>query len=208
MDPLGVYQALLDAGVVEERGDSVELTDSFAAAVEERRLDADRAEGPNGDSTFEDDRLSAVASAIDEFIDLDDGQNARILPTLVSIHHPPERSEGAPDGFLPLRGEFLRPIVTAFPAAIVYVWRDDCDPCDVMSARLGDVADSAPEGLLLISVYGPSNARRLYEEFRVRGAPTTLFVKRGDVDSRLLGSKPASTLETELGMIRSAIPIE
>ena len=85
--------------------------------------------------------------------------------------------------------------------AVVYVWQEDCEPCDLVRQTLEDLLD-APEDIALFAVYGPDWAELLYEEFDVAGAPTTLFVLDGEVDSRLNGPHYPESYEGELETLR------
>ena len=122
----------------------------------------------------------------------------RVIVVLEQVERGLPRSEGAPDGFLPVHADQLWPYLSVIDRAVVYVWRDDCRPCETVQEQLDALfADGSPD-IALLSVYGPAGADILFEEFDVIGAPATLFVRDGTVKSRLYSETYAEILTHEL----------
>jgi hypothetical protein len=63
--------------------------------------------------------------------------------------------------------------------------------------------DGWPDEVARLSLFGPDAVETLRERFDVTGAPTTLFVKDGAVDSRLLGSHHQEAIVSELTHLTS-----
>lgn len=131
----------------------------------------------------------------------DEADGIAIMALLDQFTDPPA-DEGGPSAFLPVRGQRLPFLLPGYDAAIVYIWRDDCPPCDVMKGHFESLFESPPSDLFLVSVYGPQCPVLLDERFDVVGAPTTLFVRDGAVDSRYFGAKDRQVIESEIETVR------
>ena len=114
--------------------------------------------------------------------------------------------EGSPDPFVPVRGPSLPVLLPLYERAIVYTWREECPPCDVMREAFEAVLEEPPADIALFSVYGPDNAELLHEHYDVVGGPTTLFCYRGSVDARLAGAYAEQIVESEVRKLREVDP--
>lgn len=197
---------------VERDGDDVHLTESYLAAVEqtERQPAADiTAALADIRADVDHERLAAIADDDPEFAarylvlaerlsDLTPSEMLRAAMVLDQLEDPP-RSDGVPDSCLAVRGERLQTFLQFGQPTLIYVWREDCEPCDVVRDELDDL--SPDEDIARFAVYGPANAALLYEEYDVSGAPTLLFARQGRVTSRLLGSQHGVAIEAELSRL-------
>lgn len=202
MDSPKLYQTLVDVGIFAE-DEKVVLTEEFSQTISTKQSEVDTRLKQDLEFKSKDGNIDSYIQALDEFIDISTIPYIGILPIILSIHQPPPHTEGTPEKFLPLQGKFIKSVVANLQTAIVYIWQDNCDPCEEMRMKLTDVVSDVSDEIVLLSVYGPANAQRLYDDFAVKGAPTTLFVKCGTVSSRLLGSNATSTVRNELKIIRS-----
>lgn len=107
-------------------------------------------------------------------------------------------TDGTPDAFLSVDGNRLPFLLSVYDRAIVYIWRNDCPPCDIMRDEFNEIFTSPPDDLALLSVYGPDCAKLLQEEYGVTGGPVTLFTLHGRVDARLNGAQYPEVIETEI----------
>lgn len=217
-----IFDRLIEAGLIEPVAASgLRLTDEFA-----RRLDRRTASLEEADT---DERLAALTEAsgdADEaaaLLELDresDGLAAeylvvseldglshrgRILAVALvgSLGAPRPPNDGAPASFLPVDGHRLPFLVRAFERVIVYVWREDCPPCDLMQEDLAAVVDDGLEDVALFAVYGPDSMDVLAERYRVTGAPMTLFYLDGSVDARLRGANYQRVIRKEIEKLRA-----
>lgn len=214
---------LVDAGVLvaAEDGETFSLSERF---VDERREAKGRFESAGEAERAEllADALDveAVPEALERVLDspavladyetvaaflpgLEHAKRVGVLNVLGGLRRSRPPDEGAPEAFLPVHGDRLPALVRLQRAAVVYVWREDCDPCDLVREDLEEIFDDRPpEDLMLYAVYGPEWAEELHDAFDVGGAPTTLFVRDGEVDARLLGAHPRTALENEVGILR------
>jgi thiol-disulfide isomerase/thioredoxin len=142
--------------------------------------------------------LASEIHALIEFLpdaDIDDVVEFIHLSSQLDSKRGP--SEGAPDGFLPIPVRYLRPLVACHHKTIVYVWRDECHPCDEMRRKLEIEVTPELNGLALFAVFGPEDPERLREEYQIVGGPALLFFLDGKVDARLYGNQPVAALEME-----------
>jgi len=225
MDRERIVQELIDSCVLEviNRGDLLVLTDDFVTDIQEYRTrfeslprDAIRAEmlQPDGDeydlnAVFEgfSDDMSVLAEyhALSECTDeLTQSERLQVLQVLDQFRET-SSTDGVPDGFIPVQGNRLSSLVKLTPAALVYVWRHDCEPCELVKEDLEVLIETPLEDIALFAVYGPKWASELRGVFDVIGAPTVLFFLDGKVDTRLQGPNPRRALETEIDIIKSSV---
>lgn len=212
---------LLADGVLVETDTDGELAfardflDSVAERTEQVRRDAWLDAGLTRTATYQ-DTFAAVAEdsprllgtywALDDALaDVSFAELLRVLVVVDQFMHPPEKTAGGPDGFLSVRGDRVAGLSRFVRHGAVYVWRKDCDPCDVMAEQFDELAADLTEDAVLLSTYGPEWARELNDAFAVAGAPTTLFLKNGTVDSRLVGPYESHIIAAELKTTAKAI---
>lgn len=155
-----------------------------------------------GDTT----EIIAEYFALSEIEDLSHQAKLRSLTVFDSFHDDPPPTEGSPDAFFPVNPERIPFLVNFYNRAIVYVWKHDCSPCDLMREDFNDVFPEVPDDIALFSVYGPDAPRFLYDEYSVDGAPTTLFFLHGTVDSRLRGAFYKRVIKKETEKLRDLDP--
>lgn len=220
MDPESLLATLIEDGVLEDAGgETLELTAEFRDRVAERRAALTSLDGTERANELEE----SVGATAAEFLasDVDDPaflarcwalSNATALTgaELVRVGLVLDRfldaveTDGAPDAFLPVRGDRLSAALALHPAAIVYVWRHDCPACDTMRESLDEVYPEPPAEISLFAVYGPEWPELLEDEYGVVGGPTTLFVLDGAVDSRLHGAHAPDVVESEADIVIEA----
>jgi len=218
MDPEEIVDRLVAAGVFEPVGDELRLGDAFRSDVEtltetlaeggaRERIDAvgtdpsvreELLAAADGDPQF----LASYLALAERLADLSHRRRLRVAVVADGLSAEP-RSDGAPDRFLPVDGEKLGTVASLYDRCLVYVWREDCPPCETVRADLEAIfADGPPDDLVLLSVYGPAAAETLSEEFGVVGGPTALFLLNGAVDARLRGENHREVLEREIETLR------
>lgn len=224
MSPADVVGRLIDTGVLAETGpdDELLLTNAHIEAIEGwrtrlGRMDEDARDGAIAsavDAPEMADRLGTVARFdlvfVSKYLALRDAaddfppdQLVSVLLVLRQLEDPPP-DRGAPDAAFPIRGKQVRTYTELCERTVVYVWRDDCDPCDLMRAELDEAFADGVDDVLLFAVYGSACSRLLREEYDIAGGPTTLFMRGGTVASRLLGAYHRSVIEQELDILREA----
>ncbi|MDG5821395.1 hypothetical protein [Natronococcus sp. A-GB7] len=217
----GIEQ-LIERDVFERACDQqLRLTDSFGSTVDTYRKCLDAADNDEMEATIEtvvDDGETAVQlctrteydpDLLSRFVAIRErGTELTVTETvLVAIITeqledgvPPEH--GAPDGFVPVTGPGLMKLVETCERCLVYIWRDECDPCkDVRSDLEAIVAEEPPTETIPLAVYGPDCGRLLRTEYDVVGAPTVLCTADGSIETRLVGPTAREKLATELRLI-------
>lgn len=212
---------LLEAGIFEQSEDGeLRPTEAFR-----RNRETHRAEVASLDEDAFDEELSAFASA-DGATPSDVGVEAlgdakavfdasesldreRSLLAAVALQRieTTDAGSGVPDGFVELDGEEIDGFMQTNPAAVLYFWREDCDPCDgvcdILEALLAE--GEIPESVGLGAVYGPDCAELARERYQVAVAPTTLFCVDGRIDSRIVGGSEYGVIRTEIRTIAGSI---
>lgn len=146
----------------------------------------------------EQERILAEYLTFADIDGLSHAERLRMMSTLDMLLPSSSPTDGTPDAFLPVDGNRLPLLLSVYDRAIVYIWREDCPPCDVMRDEFNEIFPSPPDDLALLSVYGPDCAKLLQEEYGVTGGPVTLFVLHGKVDARLNGAQYREVIETEI----------
>jgi thiol-disulfide isomerase/thioredoxin len=214
-----MLEPLLEVGILEEKPgqERIGLTDSFIESVQ--RFESAEAPSytpspvvaeffeesnrPSSDEAFDFESIYSMCKSVDEFVDLESTDELIRTVFVLDTIRSNTRDEGAPDGFQATSGNALAAFIEWYPQAIIYVWREDCPPCDAMEKALSATVADSGQDVGLFAVYGPSSADVLSIAFDVVGAPTTLFVRDGTVDSRLVGAHSRNVIENEIGIIRS-----
>jgi thiol-disulfide isomerase/thioredoxin len=141
-----------------------------------------------------------VVSDVDGLCHRDRLYALALLSPLVAPQPP---DHGAPEPFVPVDGRRLPLVVLTVERAIVYVWREDCPPCDLMRDDLEAVVDGGLGDIALFAVYGPDAMNVLADRYRVTGAPMTLFFLDGSVDARLRGANHPEVIQKEIEKLRA-----
>lgn len=116
-----------------------------------------------------------------------------------------------PQHFLPLTKADIQPFIATHSGGLLYCWREDCDPCDIMCEHLSELVASGSiptERLGLGAVYGPPMGEFLREEYAVGVAPTLLFFLDGAIETRLIGGKAKHIIETEVEILLEQLNAE
>lgn len=111
------------------------------------------------------------------------------------------RTAGTPEGFLSIGSNQLEVALACYDRAVLFVWRDDCPTCDSMAREIETLLESRETTVPLLSLFGPDAKTTLRERYDVFGAPTTLFVRGGEVESRLLGSRHKEAIDGEINAL-------
>lgn len=208
---------LIESGVFEESPDgSLQPAESFQSRRQEHRTEVAELDGPELDEA----RSAYTASADPDpsVVGVETLGDARaIYNTAASLGRERallaalalermEKSEslgGVPEGFVPLEGAEVDGFMESHPVAILYFWREECEPCDAVRESLEALVANGeiPEAVGLGAVYGPDAAELVRDRYQVAVAPTTLFCVDGRIDSRILGAHAYEAIRTEIRTI-------
>ncbi|MFC7157013.1 thioredoxin family protein [Halomarina halobia] len=222
METETTIEVLVDAGVLEcvPTGAGYEVAASFVEAVDDRHEEEVADLGPSAlrehvRAVFDDEEVVAIVGDVGEddrefaTICLVLGERlgttddvARIASVVQQYRRGVPRDEGAPETFLAVHGDRLETLTRLYERSVVYIWREDCEPCDAMRETLEGQFETDPDDVALFAVYGPDYARTLADAFGVVGGPTTLFVREGRVESRLQGAHHPESVGSEVQVLR------
>lgn len=214
MENENIFDLLVESRIIKETTDgNIELSEQFKKTLSQQEEEGAEAiitelrseDAPPGHVS----RLEEIAEFDPEFVThygavdrvIEDGEFETIVRATVLLEQFEARTlptEGSPELFFPVRGEKLPTILSIFPVAVVYIWREESSECTTMKQDLNNLFDESPENVALFSVYGPDSAAFLEEEYNVIGGPTTLFVVNGEVDSRLYGAQFPTVVNREI----------
>lgn len=220
MDTTAASELLFSNRVLEERDGSVSLSDSFESSVAEYRVTIDDlpTEELSGVIRERVDERTAVEAlvrldekdprVVAELLALDDHLGTpsdadwlALLPVLRLFRSEAVPTDGVPDPFIPVPGDQLPEFSRLYSRLFVYIWLDDCDPCDALKPRLESIFDR-PREVMPFAVYGPEYKQTLARDYDVTAGPAMLFLRDGTVDTRLYGAHGESTIEAELEKLR------
>lgn len=221
-----IVDELVESGVLEtvEGGDELKLTSKFRDAIDNNHTEL---EAMDRDSLYRASEAAALSDgnvggflevfrdnieifaeyhAVRQFVDsISQEEMLQLIPVLDRFRKTSPPTDGVPDGFLPVHGDKVSSLVKLHSGAVVYVWRDECEPCDTVKRDFEILLDTPPDTVALYAVYGPDWSEQLEDDFDVVGAPTVLITLDGSVDARLQGPHARSTLEAEIELIEERV---
>lgn len=216
MDGAVDSELLFDTGVLTTQRRNVTTTDGFESEIEayaeeiaalsfedraNRIRDRVGREGviePFAELGADDPRTLAELFALHDRLEPTESDDWLSLLPVLRLFRPKEMpTDGVPESFIPVPATHLPHLTRIYSPAVVYVWLDDCPPCDTVKEDLESIFEK-PRGAMPFAVYGPTDQEFLGEEYDVTAGPALLFVRDGGIDSRLYGAQPEQTVESEL----------
>jgi thiol-disulfide isomerase/thioredoxin len=148
-----------------------------------------------------DPRTVAELCALSDYLEpSSDDSWLSLLPVLRLFRSDEMPTDGVPESFIPVLAMHVPHLTQVYSPALVYIWLDDCPPCDTVRADLESVFEES-RGVMPFAVYGPDDREFLAAEYDVTAGPALLFMHEGAVDSRLYGAHGRQTVETELARL-------
>lgn len=149
----------------------------------------------------------AVLHGFDPTVELD---TAVSIAWTLSLFDESIPTAGVPDGFVPVMPDEIETFVSSFRASVLYCWREECDPCEVVRADLESLVDEGafPAWVGRGAVYGPDGAAELSKAYDIGGAPTLLFFIGDRIDCRYVGAKDRETVARELQTVAARAEAE
>lgn len=146
------------------------------------------------------DRILVDVAVLREFEPALDLDTAVSIAWSLSLFDDSVSTSGVPGGFVPVNPDEIEQFVSSFRASVIYCWREECDPCDIVRADLEALVDDGtfPGWMGRGAVYGPAGAATLSDAYEIGGAPTLLFFVGDSVDCRYVGAKDRETVAREL----------
>jgi len=118
-----------------------------------------------------------------------------------------EPLDGVPDGFVSLLGTEIDRFLHDTPHCVLYFWKMDCAPCDVVKEDLSRCAenDDIHEDIGFAAINGTNCFDLIYEEYDIAVAPTIAFCHGGEIDSRLTGAIHLDVVQEEISIVTEYI---
>lgn len=213
-----VVESLCQAGILEATDTGIRFTADYPAKLDEYRTevetldDAELVDRITEATGSEEEAETLLRTATDEIVaeylslseveGLSHTDRLRALASFDSLRGSPLPTDGVPDPFVPVRGDRVRVLADLYELTLIYVWMDDCPPCEIMRSELERTFETPPDDIAMFAVYGPDWKEELHDEYKVDGAPTLLYLIRGNVDVRLRGAYYPETILKEVEKIR------
>lgn len=212
-----VFELLIGSDVVQLEGEAIETTQTFRDRVAEFEDDLETTLEENTHPDLDEKERGSIQAVVDlspravaEYLALVDmtgdeltkTERTWVVSSLDTFGPDPIEDEGSPELFTPVSGDKVPFLARFYKKMILYCWRHDCDPCEVVKSDFEQIFTESPDEMALFSVFGPSASRLLYEEYQVSGGPTTLFFYNGRVDVRLIGASYPTSLQSEIETLR------
>lgn len=136
---------------------------------------------------------TAMKSPVDSWLSL--------LPILYLFRDTETLLEGVPESFIPIPAPHIPHLTVIYSPAIVYIWLDECPPCDKTKTDLESIFTGTHE-VMPFAVYGPNHQDFLISEYEVTAGPVLLFMRNGTVETRLYGNQGCRAIKAELAKCR------
>ena len=88
---------------------------------------------------------------------------------------------------------FENEVMQSDKPVVVDFWAEWCGPCKALSPVLDEIATEMNDQARIVKV-NVDQASDLAQRFGIRGIPTLIFFKNGEVKSTLVGNQPKSEI--------------
>ncbi len=84
-------------------------------------------------------------------------------------------------------------VINSSKPVLVDFWAEWCGPCKALAPVLDEIAGEVGEKAALVKV-NVDESGELAQKYGIRGIPTLIFFKDGEVKSTLVGNQPKSEI--------------
>ena len=88
---------------------------------------------------------------------------------------------------------FGEKVLKSEKATLVDFWAEWCGPCKALGPILDEVADELKNDAQVVKVNVDDNSE-LAQKYSIRGIPTMIFFKDGEVKNTLVGNQPKADI--------------
>lgn len=91
------------------------------------------------------------------------------------------------------KDNFETEVVKSSTPVVVDFWAEWCGPCKALAPVLDEIAGEMGAGAKLVKV-NVDESGELAQQYGIRGIPTLIFFKDGEVKSTLVGNQPKAEI--------------
>ncbi|MFN8369340.1 MAG: thioredoxin [Bacteriovoracaceae bacterium] len=97
-------------------------------------------------------------------------------------------------------GSFDSLVLKSGKTVVVDFWAEWCGPCKALAPVLEAVANELGEKAVVVKVNVDENAE-LSQKYGIRGIPTLIFFKNGEIKNTLVGNQPKAEIVKTINSI-------
>lgn len=91
------------------------------------------------------------------------------------------------------KDNFESEVLKAQTPVVVDFWAEWCGPCKALSPILDEISSEMGENARVVKV-NVDDSSELAQQYGIRGIPTLIFFKGGEVKSTLVGNQPKAEI--------------
>ncbi|MEX0798710.1 MAG: thioredoxin [Bacteriovoracaceae bacterium] len=91
------------------------------------------------------------------------------------------------------KDNFEQSVLKSDKPVLVDFWAEWCGPCKALAPILDEIASEVGENAKVVKV-NVDEAGELAQQYGIRGIPTLIFFKGGEVKSTLVGNQPKAEI--------------
>jgi thioredoxin 1 len=95
------------------------------------------------------------------------------------------------------KNNFTTEVLETAKPVVVDFWAEWCGPCKALTPVLEEIASDIGEGASVVKINVDEN-QELAQKYGIRGIPTLIFFKNGEIKKTLVGNQPKTEIMKSL----------